>query len=63
MMNKQPFYHQASVLFTGTETIPGEEVERVIEAAFAKAFKKKFVRGSVTVETCDSEPGDPADLC
>lgn len=57
-MNKQPFYHNVSVLFTATRELSEKEVEDLV-----KTLKHKdIVKGTVELEWYDVDAGDPADL-
>ena len=59
-MNKQPFYHEVTVLFTATRPLDESEVQALLE----KSLKNKdIVKGTVQIDGYeDPEPGDPADL-
>lgn len=48
------------MLFTATREIQTEELEKLIGPALEG--KSGIVVDSVSVEDCDTEPGDPADL-
>jgi hypothetical protein len=56
-MAVQPFYHQASVLFTATREVDRDEL--------TEALKKLKIPGvaarSIECEDVSAEPGDPAD--
>ena len=57
-MADQPYYHEASVLFTATREVSRDEL--------TKALKKLKIPGVIGVtfecQEVDAEPGDPADL-
>lgn len=57
-MNKQPFYHVATVLFTATRRIDREEFEKALKLVKFKGL----VRYSMECEQLDAEAGDPTDL-
>lgn len=66
MSNKQPFYHQITILFTATMDVSDSDrklicndFRRILQRQFGK---KVIVEGSVEVDSFDAEPGDPADL-
>ncbi len=61
-MNKQPFYHTASVLFTATREVSQSELEAAIRAAFKARPFSGVLTNTIVVESLDNEPGDPADL-
>jgi hypothetical protein len=59
MRNKQPFYHRAVILFTGTREFSRDEMTKLL----AKKLKSiDIVKDSPECEEIDAEPGDPADL-
>lgn len=63
--NAQPFYHRAVVLFTATREISLSELQEALrgQRSLATAFPTSLVGAdTITVEECDAEPGDPADL-
>ena len=65
-MNRQPFYHHFSALFTGTRDVSqhmnSEEFKKKLQAFLIKELRC-VVRGSVEMDDpCTAEPGDPADL-
>lgn len=51
----QPFYHQASILFTATREISRDELTEALKIP-------GLVKLSPECEQVDAEPGDPADL-
>lgn len=63
---KQPFYHQASILFTATADVSEEANSPEFLEKLAKFLKKNL--GPVLLESVsldgpvDAEPGDPSDL-
>ena len=59
-MNKQPLYHQATILFTATRELTTDEVQEALMRGLAKT--KGVIKDSIVVEECDAEAGDPADL-
>ena len=66
MSNKQPFYHQITILFTATMDVSDsdrklicKDFERVLQRQFGK---KAIIADSVEVDSFDAEPGDPSDL-
>lgn len=59
LMNKQPFYHRAVILFTATRDIGKDELEEILRN---KLRGNGVVAESPEVEEVDAEPGDPADL-
>jgi len=63
-MNKQPFYHRLTVLFTATEDVTDDD--DALAQEIAKLLKRRFGRAvlkdTVEIEEFDAEPGDPADL-
>ncbi len=63
-MNKQPYYHRATLLFTATRPVDRQELVDLLNEAIEKLPKddRADIVVSVDVENCDSEPGDPADL-
>lgn len=64
-MAAQPFYHQASILFTSTESVNREELTDLLRKAIAKLEKKNrlgILIDTVECEEVSDEPGDPADL-
>ena len=58
-MNKQPFYHEISILFTATKPLTEEELEHVADELRAD---KDVLNDSVQIQFVESEAGDPADL-
>lgn len=59
-MNKQPFYHEVTILFTGTREFTFEEVQELLQS---KLRHKDIVKDSVKIDSFNEpEPGDPADL-
>jgi hypothetical protein len=57
-VNKQPFYHEATILFTATKPLSKDELE-----ALLKTLKSGHVlHESFEVDSLEAEPGDPADL-
>lgn len=64
-MNKQPFYHQLSVLFTGTADVSNMANSEEFKVKLAGFLKKNLGALADSVELdglCTAEPGDPADL-
>jgi hypothetical protein len=61
-MNKQPFYHVASVLFTATRRIDRDEFEKALKKAFESIKTPGLLKRSLECEQIGSEAGDPADL-
>lgn len=59
-MNKQPFYHRATILWTATRSQNSEEVQRALEAGIKQV--EGTVAGTLIVEEMDDEAGDPTDL-
>lgn len=59
-MNKQPFYHRVVLLFTATRDISPAELTQLLREKLT--IVPKQLRGTIEVEECDSEPGDPSDL-
>lgn len=61
MANKQPFYHEAQLLFT---TITGTCLTKTQIRKITEIVEKVrgVVKGSVEVIESEPEPGDPADL-
>jgi hypothetical protein len=58
-VNKQPFYHEVTFLFTATREFTRVELTLLL----AKALKgRDVVKGTIDVESVEAEPGDPADL-
>lgn len=58
-MNKQPFYHCATILFTSTNGMSAQEFEKVL----GKIKDRHIVEGSMQLESYEEpEAGDPADL-
>ena len=60
-MNKQPFYHRATILFTATEPFTIQDLETTLRLAL-KDRRTAIIVNTIIAEECDSEPGDPADL-
>lgn len=57
-MAKQPYYHRATILFTGKGvTMSRNELEAVLRKALGKSYTDVVVE-----EFEEPEPGDPADL-
>lgn len=64
-MNKQPFYHTATILFTATESINGDQLATLLMKALEQMTaleRSTIIPDSIVTECIDSEPGDPADL-
>lgn len=65
-MNKQPFYHQVSVLFTGTEDLSEKINSREFQEKLANFLKRNLgpvLKDSVELDgPATAEPGDPSDL-
>jgi hypothetical protein len=59
MTNKQPFYHNAIILFTATKEFSWEDFNALIKEKLKSPF---IVIGSVECEEIEAEPGDPGDL-
>lgn len=57
-MNKQPWYHEATILFTGTRAFTQEELTKLLQ----RITRRDIVKGSIEVVAVEAEPGDPADL-
>ena len=65
-MNKQPFYHQMSVLFTSTQDVSDKintpDFKEKL-AAFLKRQLGPVLKDSVELDgPATAEPGDPSDL-
>jgi ABC-type Zn uptake system ZnuABC Zn-binding protein ZnuA len=60
-MNKQPFYHRATILFTATSEYSEKDLQALLRALKTRKIKTILV-DTIVVEECDAEPGDPADL-
>lgn len=59
-MNKQPFYHRCTILFTATEPMTEEDVLENIQDGLTMDI---VIKDSIQIEEFDDpEPGDPADL-
>lgn len=62
-MNKQPFYHRATILFTGLKEFSEEEIRMLIqEALMGQKSMKGVLDPLVIIEDLEVEPGDPYDL-
>ncbi len=65
-MNKQPFYHQMTVLFTATDDVSDTANTAAFRkklAAFLKAELGPVIANSVALDgLCEADPGDPHDL-
>lgn len=60
-MNKQPFYHDVQLLFTGVgKMISEEQISRIEEAVVAILDEGEFI--DIDFFWNEPEPGDPADL-
>lgn len=64
-MNRQPWHHTSSVLFTAAKPLEPEDLSRILKSALAKLSDKE--RGGIVIDSIDvehTEPaaGDPADL-
>jgi hypothetical protein len=59
-MNKQPFYHEVSILFTATRELTRAEIAEAVIPVLAKL--PDVLADSVDVEYATADPGDPADL-
>lgn len=63
-MNKQPFYHQVSVLFTATQDVTDKVNSPDFQAKLAAFLKKNLgpvLKDSVELDAT-ADPGDPSDL-
>lgn len=58
-MNKQPFYHEAVILFTATQEIDRDKLEEIL---CAKLGTDGIIVASIQVEEVTVEAGDPHDL-
>lgn len=59
-MNKQPFYHRVTVLFTATEELTEADVLKKVRKGLSG---RQVIASSVEIEEFDEPmPGDPADL-
>lgn len=58
-MNKQPYYHQASILFTATREITRDELTELLRK---KLRVKDIIVNTIECEEVDAEPGDLANL-
>ena len=58
-MNKQPHYHEVSILFTATKELSKEDLEHVLEEL---KCDKDVLNDSVEIQFIECEAGDPADL-
>lgn len=65
-MNKQPFYHRATVLFTVARPLSEEEIMNALEIGLRNILSSEFdnyVDRSVEVEEFEEpEAGNPDDL-
>ena len=60
-MNKQPFYHNAMILFTATEEVDQNELKQIIHKALSS--KKWYVKQhNIEIEDFGCDAGDPHDL-
>jgi hypothetical protein len=59
MGNKQPFYHNATILFTATEPLDRDEVTKLLKQIDTDA---RIIADSVECSDVDDHPGDPVDL-
>ena len=64
-MNRQPWHHASSVLFTATKPLEPEDLSRILKSALAKLSEEE--RGGIVIDSIDvehTEPaaGDPADM-
>lgn len=60
-MNKQPFYHGVSILFTATTFLSEKQIMECLRIGF-KQYEDDVLMDSIEIESMDAEPGDPADL-
>ena len=65
-MNKQPFYHRFSVLFTATNdlsSLADDDFKKKLEGFLRRAKGPTLVKGTIEFdEPLNAEPGDPSDL-
>ena len=61
MSNKQPFYHEISILLTATAELNGDVIREILERELPKVFSE-VIPNSIELQFCEAEPGDPADL-
>lgn len=65
-MNKQPFYHRFSVLFTATSDLSAladDDFKKKLEGFLRRTLGTSLVKGTIEFdEPLNAEPGDPSDL-
>lgn len=64
-MNRQPWHHASSVLFTATEPLQPEDLSRILKSALARLSeeeRKGIVVESIDVEYTGPRAGRSADL-
>lgn len=74
-INKQPFYHRLEVSFTATSNVAAKlailqgpnsrsisKFEKALCDLIVKHGGKAVLGDTISIEICDAEPGDPADL-
>jgi hypothetical protein len=62
-VNKQPFYHRATILFTATRPITEEEFRKLVAYAVECGLEGAGLEDTVEIEEwLEPEAGDPMDL-